>query len=1172
MSDITQSQLMSNLVTIYGSLQEFLVKLSQSTTSFSDYTAVDWIDQNGNAQTINIPSLGFMKSDIDILKSQLETLISNNGDSIVLQYNDGTVKSFDMVKISSLIDTLNSVDGSQFTIPSEFRAKSNWFFESFLNPLLVTSVNISQFLTDSKINRFAVRRVIVTTNTANDITFFDNNFKGKNNIVYDDAISILSNAGASYNIDDNEYDLPSAINKHIGNFNVLQITQSTSTVDGSAYPIMYYTLDKLFYTDIINNKNGNTFLAVNDILLTSDDTEYVVLSIDKSTNRVLLQRTFGSSSINVGVGVLKIYPQIYRIPELQINIGYNERELIFIKPISDTFNLTTNSWSNGFGLFTNELSIIMSDNSVTTLDNFYTKYVSDFGLIMLNFAKEKQIPAILGLKPNSPVLTSTDFTVVNVNDHITDTNSINDFKTQISNKEALQNQLDEINKSINENKAKLNNSATSNNQTRLTIQKTINDLNTTKAGVQKQLTTILDQLALNINTNPNLTYNPEYRVRGFTAIPDPRVSEYGTQDIVQMVYAYRYSSKSGNATNNQSIPFTDANGNTVSAYFSNWNEVVSKQRLKVYNDSTGTYTWAVEDVQNPDTVNINQVDIPITKGEQVEIRIKAISEAGYPVNPIESDWSNSVIIQFPDSLELQSEQSALAENILIEDALVGFQNELNSRGLDVHLSDSIITGDKYYAHILSSISSGLYDANGTIINSYDLINTILNRLNTLEGLISKDTAQILITITNRNTGEVISVKQGDTVDLFAGYYKDLIGANDGAIESIVYTIDIQNTAGNILELVSYFGGGIGQEVLTSTSDYTDYGNYRKYDLCPILVSTNDVPELNDYKQIAGYQSKQVMSQFIYTRYMDYAKSTNVLYGKGNNLQIGYNYNGITLNSHLIPSDGVKYLPYAPAASSSTNDIWSGVVVSGVPQGSGTISEFCIHKNHPALIEYYNINNSITSYNKGVFEPTILPNANQPYMPFSHGLNMETSVEDKTNLFGFNYYQQCQYVKETAYVGSPEPTTDSTYYPTKIGFIDGDEYLIGKYTCGSYLSLSPNSYNDISIQGNHPELAKVQILNGSQYAISIPVVFQFRCTDKLGYVGGYRNNGDVLKNITYKKKIGIDIYQKLHFNSNKFDAVFSFDLTVSCKYKQDVASNTLSIPNTIGLTNTTYIKK
>ena len=53
------------------------------------------------------------------------------------------------------------------------------------------------------------------------------------------------------------------------------------------------------------------------------------------------------------------------------------------------------------------------------------------------------------------------------------------------------------------------------------------------------------------------------------------------------------------------------------------------------------------DVNDPDIVNINQVDIPITPNEKVEIRIASVSEAGFPYNPLKSDYSTSVTVDFP---------------------------------------------------------------------------------------------------------------------------------------------------------------------------------------------------------------------------------------------------------------------------------------------------------------------------------------------------------------------------------------------------------------------------------------------------------------------------------------------------------------------------------------------
>ena len=69
--------------------------------------------------------------------------------------------------------------------------------------------------------------------------------------------------------------------------------------------------------------------------------------------------------------------------------------------------------------------------------------------------------------------------------------------------------------------------------------------------------------------------------------------------------------------------------------------------------------------------------------------------------------------------------------------------------------------------------------------------------------------------------------------------------------------------------------------------------------------------------------------------------------------------------------------------------------------------------------------------------------------------------------------------------------------------------------------------------------------GNDFAINIPLTFQFRASDALGYIGGWRSsNPSGLKNVKYAKKIGLDLYTS--------DSVFSFDITVKAQYEKETA--------------------
>ncbi len=134
-----------------------------------------------------------------------------------------------------------------------------------------------------------------------------------------------------------------------------------------------------------------------------------------------------------------------------------------------------------------------------------------------------------------------------------------------------------------------------------------------------------------------------------------------------------------------------------------------------------------------------------------------------------------------------------------------------------------------------------------------------------------------------------------------------------------------------------------------------------------------------------------------------------------------------------------------------------------------------------------------------------------------------------------------YLQQLKYYYNPSTSTGYTTdqdYPNKLGFVNSDEFLCGKYSCGAYLFLAPTNHSAVQIEGS-TQLAKKTLDFGQENAISVPMIFQMRAQDKLGYVGGWRSAGN-LKNITYSKKIGIDIQVKN-------EALFSFDVLVTGSY-------------------------
>lgn len=1125
-------------------LVEMLNKVSQSATSNQDTVDVEWVDASGKKVVYKYPTVGSVRRDTNSLRTSFESLITNNNNKIELEYSDGTVRKFKAQRFFNTLDQFSEFAASPLSISTYFRTKNNWFFESFLNPLLYINIDISTNISDLGNTKFAVKRVILTNLTSSQINYWDTNIKIKNTWNLDQLIDDLDAKLIEYFLDDNIVELPPVINRYSGSFSVTQIVQETTTVDGIKVKKNYYKLDTLEYKDIMNDKSSNRTLAEEDILITKNDSEYRVVSVDLKTNRVLLERIFGSDSIAVGTNVLKIKPQRYRVPYLQVNVGYNEREVIFIKPIDIENNITTEEWSMGYPLFTNELTIKMNDNTELSLEEYYRLYVVDFGMLIMNLAKDKTIPTLIGIKPDAPLLDASNFKIIRVNSHLKSTGEIDTIKKKYSIKEKLNSDIQSLNKSVEKYKTDLK-SPELNQEEKARIQVKINDNVQQQVLKTQQYDTTVKEISVGIKDNPQVTTPNKYKLRGFWEIPEPKVTEYGEQQVIQFIVSYRYLNSSGLSNNPEQIKYKNKN-NTNTAYYSEWKEMKTGIRQKVYDTTTGTYVWEDEDVTNPEIVNFNQGEISVTAGEQVEIRIKSISEAGWPNNPLMSDWSNSVIISFPDNLTDSENTSGLVNDVMADTAVLKTKEYYSSLGLDKILSSNVTVGDKTYISDANGIITDITDEQKNKLKTVnEVLKELTTKIATLENTISTDIGKLQVTFINDES--TINVTNGDTVTVFAGYYKDIVqntAEEDGAVVSKSYTIVLENKSQTILELVARMAGGIGEKIPDNYVSDEDYNNNRIYHKTPLIISSTSDANTGDFTFETPYQSSNVKSQYIFNRYKDYGLA-NALYALYNGTQpeTPYSFQGITVNGENIPYGGFgHYIAYDPTFSNigtfgTNQDVWIGTYTGTTPNGGGYLSTFCIHKDHPAVVAQNTLEFAALS------RPTITPSDAQQYLPFSHGVHFETSEKENTNKLGAKYYVQAEKRTPTEYVSG---TLTDEYYPIKMGFTNNDEYLIGKYTCGAYLFCAPHTYENISVEGNHPTLATKKIAMGTQNAINIPVLFQFRCVDKLGYIGGFRSN-ETLSNIKYTKKIGIDIYLRGN-NPISYGEVFSFDVEASCQYK------------------------
>lgn len=1162
-----------------NNMQEFLLKLSTSLSTTSKSVNVNQTLQDGSTQVFTIPSFTYLDNRVSNLDAKITELLSGNANQLGVKDADGNLRTFELKDISSVISDLENVTNTGVAVPSSFNYKTNWFFESFLNPLLYINIDTSTLTTDPDINRFEVRRLIITSTSATETAYFDTTYKGVNNLSYSSVINDLGTRAIDYFEDSSELTLPPATNTVRGTFDILDILEDSSTavIGGQTLTeqVRKYRLSSLKYTSLATSGDVEKTLQAGNILISSNNAEYKVKSVDSNSKTIILENTFGVDGLAIGSAQLRMKPILTRSPLVQLNLGYNERNIIFLKPISDRLSVTTDQFSQGFGILTNELQITMNNGKQMTLTDFYQTFVSDFGMLFLSYAKEKKLPSALGDTPNAVTLAAENFKVIQTDQHIQDADNTLGIKQKISAKEQASSQIREIDTQISDARANLNTNASLNEAQKLKLQKDLTNFADRRLTLTKSQQSLISDITTSIKSTPSFITNPVYSVRGFWAIPEPKTTLHGVQQVAQFKIAYRTLSKTGSTKPADQLEFVDANGNKVTGAFSPWTEFKSKSRTKIYNSVTGFYEWADENISDPNEVNSNQLDIPIKRGEVVEIRIKSLSEAGWPDSPVESAWSDSILVEFPANIETAEDATIVSQQAFAEETKIAFQEELNSKGLDIHLGTSFTTRDKYYAHKSEDIASGFFATDGNIVDLYTKLKSISDSLSAVQTALSTGAGALTVSIVDQ-VGNTKNLTNGQSLELFAGYYKDLIkdtsvtpvAYNHGKVVAVQYLIQLQNTSQTPLQLISTLNGGIGEIATLSDPNAYPTINYHtnlRYDTAPISINNSTPSALGSFVQKDGYQSSQVKSQFAYSRYKNVTLA-NTLYS-GDNLAVGvtysnavsgnYAYNGRTVGTVTVPYVYGHYLPFNPTlttipgyATSANPKVWNGTLdANQAPIGGGKLSEFCIHKDHPAIKVggAYNIawNNTTLTIARPAYSTGA---TTQLYLPFSQAIHSEITEAEGTNAFGALHYQQAAY-GDAAPVNVTAPVTSANMrenqYPIKNGYLIEDAYLIGKYTCGAYLSIAPSSHSTISVDGLSPAGSQKMLEFGADAAIKIPLIFQFRASDALGYVGGWRSaNPSGLKNVKYSKKIGIDIYS--------LNSVFSFDVTVKTQYEKETA--------------------
>jgi len=1006
--------MLPELLRLFNNSLESFEKVNQAITSSRDSVTINIQNNDGTNARVTVPSFGYLKNSVDRLNTNINTLTNFNDANSSIRLPDGTFRKLVLAKLPTEAQDLTAMNSV-----NEFNIKPNWFFEELINPLLYISFNITG-QAPSNTERAIVQRYILDTNSQSKINFFDSEYNGNAEVNRDTFLQQIVEKNIAYVLDEAVVDLPPRDKRYSGNFSVIRIGEEsvTETVNGVSQTIVQklYKLNKVFYSDTDADFPDTVQLKVGDsleVISTPIDTRYTVTQIDSSTNSIIVRLQEGSRTISIGADVLKIGSALNNLLEVDVTIGFNERCVTFIKPIDPDSKIPAVNWSPGSGFYTNDLNTIDLSGNTQNLADYYQQNAVDFGRYLLSFAQDKIPTSREGLTPNAPVLSSDDFTVALINGQVSNSDAIIQLKKLNNQKNTVQSTLTELDTSIAQSRAKIQTTNYSTEVERDADKNALQGLITERASQAKLYASVVNQIDASAKDNSVSSISPKYRVRGFWAMPEEKSApETGVQDIIKFTYRYRYLSADGAANPVDQFKYTDGSGTSQGA-FSNYIIVDSVLRPRTKNSITGLYTWTPIDDDNADSVNINQLDIPIRKGEQVEIQVKSISEAGWPSNPLASDWSTTIRVEFPADLSSDSAIDAILAQNQEDLALVALNENLESIGLPTHLSSSFTANETYFAHSSPVIASGFLSENQTPIDLFTKLNEMQNQLDLFAEILNNAQGELNTTLID-DTGNTYNLRRNSVTKVFAGFYSQEVRDLDdprGAVISKTYFINIANASQTALQLIArvtgnrtrmvkqsenptYTGADVisGATILPATyswldnsaanqtnaratfrADDVDYNTIRKYDLSPILLTNPTVTAATKYGQTVSlppFQSTQNKNQFIYSRFSDVSDDAN--FYSYINPAAGYTFN-LDTTENLYNAAAASII-----ATPVTQFIWGGgftnpgqlpTTVANYPNTDNVVQ---VSTAHPWLISYTTYRNAYIALTGDIATLPVVP--------------------------------------------------------------------------------------------------------------------------------------------------------------------------------------------------------
>lgn len=802
--------------------------------------------------TYVIPSFISLENKLNMLQDNFENLVKSPENGEAYFNFDGNTRAIEVRKYSHIPDSVSLLPVTEYDV------ENNDIFKDFLTPVPYINLEVPDIpndITDLNVKKIVPKNNVLKelfkqklsytetyTNSAGE-SVTETKYNVSNAFAYADVNKLLLNyiEGTDYVEYDTVYKMP--IRKNIGSSTYVIESILSDIVDEDLNEIITIKLRNNLTNKLFNNKLTYRLfddtiekpLQIGDTLINYDGTGKVeITEVRTSTNTIVVKVVNGEYLNFIGtdsydsnndsdihdMSKLRFFSAYDFEADKFIKVPLEEDQYVFISiaPINSRLNIQS-SW--GIGLIVDAHSL-KNPKSNLLFKTYYDKYVKNIGDVLFEMTSMITSPvtelsqddfnAITNLKPE---LSKNTIAVSQINKHLNNANNIENIRSAYDQKKNAEAELSDVQAKITDLQNQLTSlSFDDTSGLRTVYTNRISELNSTKNKLVTSITKAIDTISLNANSAEIPIENAKYRIRGFY-VPHNliKVNNENLEDhVIGLQIQYRYKNIGSETGTAMSI-----NGINNDTYiYSDWNLVNNFNKKKTAKCIDGIYEYAYEaSNESLNEPSYNQLDIPISQGETVDIRVKLIYDFGQPYINITSDWSNIINIEFPKEFTKDTPILKIIEENNNDIETNRFNNILNNEGVTIHINDKIIDQDITYYHKPDNISSGFYTNERRIIPLKDKLQDLSNDISMLKNEILGSSG--VLTVSASIGDDIYSLKPDQDNNIVLESYNALLNPElnnysegsytieNGVINTII-NISIKNSSDNAVKLYSILPG------------------------------------------------------------------------------------------------------------------------------------------------------------------------------------------------------------------------------------------------------------------------------------------------------------------------------------------------------------------------------